>query len=79
MKTILSCASISREKQSDRIFARTQDKKSSGRWQDAQLTCLINRIEKAILNLTHDPKCYMYSNQFLNAWLNCNKNSFPAL
>lgn len=22
---------------------------------------------------------YMYCNQFLNAWLNCNKNSFPAL
>lgn len=56
MKTILSCASISREKQSDRIFARTQDKKYSGRWQEAQLTCLRNRIEKAILNLTHDPK-----------------------
>ena len=30
--------------------------KNSGRWQDAQLTCLINRIEKVILNLTHDFK-----------------------
>ena len=56
MKTILSCASIRREKQCDRIFARTQDKKGSGRWQDAQLTCLINRIEKVIVNLTHDSK-----------------------
>lgn len=45
-----------RKKQCDRIFARTQDKKNSGRWQDVPLTGLINRIEKAILNLTHDSK-----------------------